>query len=346
MQTISYIYLTDGTSGKIVRYPLSTYTATTGWAACKTGEDTATAPNTYWRAFFQFDTSGILGSQQVENVSFIVSRAKVQPYGDPDTYELRFSIGDIIGGALDGNVAEWDAGTLAAELDERPLHSDLIDLGAVGIAAINKSGNTDVKAWDNSTQGPGGNPSWGFDFNRKTGLGSKCGLRIVLSVPSASVIGRGFASCAAEVTHAASASVVGQGLASLAGYVEHDASASSVGRGFASLEGTIERVGAGTAVGRGFASLEGTIERVGAATLVGRGFASLEGFLYIDPLALHVRTVAVSAADTATVEAIPVDAATIAVASIDSASLVVVSQDTATITVDPDDVATRGQRRN
>lgn len=381
--TYAYIDFNNTTSGKIVLVS-SVYTASTGWANCRTGESVP-APRTWWRAYFQFDTSGIPDHADIISVDFIVSRAKTQPIGDPQFYHMRFSIGDIIGAALNGNVAEWDGGALVASLTAKPIHGQSVDLTSSSFPYINLTGNTDLKVWDQSSQGTG-QSSWSFDFNRKTGIGSKCQLKIAYSVPSGTALGKGyascsaevthdasasatgegtaeliaeierlasgtavgwgFASCVAEVTHHASASVDGQGFASLASYVEHDASASSVGQGFASLKGTTERVGAGTAVGRGFAFLAGSLQYAAAGTLVGRGFASLAGYLDVEPLALHVGTVAVAAADSATVEAIPVDAATIAVVSIDSASLVSVSQDATTITVDPDDVATRGQRRN
>ena len=266
-------------SGKIVLYPGSTYTATTGWAACETGEITTTSPNTYWRAFFSFNTANIPDNAQIDGVTFSVALSKSQPYGAPDQYFLRFSIGQFIGAALNGNAGEWNGGTLATSLSSKPTHGQQVGLGAIGRNAIDKTGDTDVKVWDQSYNTNGGDPAWGIDFNRKTGVGSKCLLVVAYSLPSADLHGYGYLESEGALTAAGSATITGQGTLEAAGVVTAAATATATGEGILEADGYLELPGSADLTGEGILEADGTRERLASGTATGEGILEADGIL-------------------------------------------------------------------
>jgi len=293
----------DIKSGKITFTPPSSYVAATGSGNCQTGQQTLSGEK--WRAFFNFNTSSIPNHAQIEFVGFLIYLSKTQPFGEPEIYRLKFSIGTFIGAALDGTADEFNAGTLMVTLDSKPGHGTMLDLDQDGHgpeAYVNRTGETDVKVWDDSTQGSG-QSSWGLDFNRKF---AKCRLHIMYTVPAATATGRGSA------TASATASVVGSAIAT--------------GRGTVEVAATVEAAGSSTGTGRGAAELIAAVTAAAGATVTGRGIASCSSTaVYFGPLARHIGTRAVAAAHDETRS----------VSWVHSASR----------RCDPDDVRLRGARR-
>lgn len=293
----------DGRSGKIT-LASSVFTAATGWANCKTGES-AFGP-TYWRAYFAFDTSAVPAEAEITSVSFLVVKRRSQPYGDPQYYVCKFSIGEFIGTTLDGDAGEWNGGTLAATIYAKPTGGQLISLGSVGIAAIVPGGQTDVRVWDDSTQGTG-DFSWGVDFNQTF---SKCQLRIVYSMPSAELVGQGLTEAAGNLEAAGSATITGEGVCSCAANVEAVGAATATGEGVLDGGGLVERLGAATAIGEGILEGGAVLEIVGVATLIAEGLLAVAGVIYIPPWAQHSATRSVAASHVAS-RAVAVDVRTI-----------------------------------
>ena len=293
----------DIKSGKITFTPPSSYVAATGSGNCQTGQQTLSGQK--WRAFFNFNTSSIPSNAQIEFVGFLIYLAKSQPFGRPEIYRLKFSIGTFIGAALDGNAAEFNAGTLMVTLDSKPGHGTLLDLDQDGHgpeAYVNRTGETDVKVWDDSIRGSG-DSSWGLDFNRKY---SKCRLHIMYTVPAATATGRGSATASATVSAASSATATGRGTVEVAAAVEAAGSATGTGLGAAALIAAVTAAAGATVTGRGIASCSSTA-------------------VYFEPLARHFGTRSVGAAH----------------AGIRSVSCV----HSASRQCDPDDVRLRGARR-
>jgi len=167
----------DGTSGKITHAGLG-YTAATGWARCDTGQDTSTG-NT-WRAYFNFDTSSLDDTAVVSKVEFYQKLSVFQPLGTPDVLKIQYSIGTFIGDTLDGNVTEWNAGTLVHD-EYQKQNNVWIDISNLADpnGLVSLTGDTDLKIWDVSTQGEG-DSYWGTDFNTPK---IKCQLRVTYTIP-------------------------------------------------------------------------------------------------------------------------------------------------------------------
>lgn len=289
----------DSKSGEVTFTPPSSYVAATGYASCRTGQNTITGSN--WRAYFNFDTSSIPDHAQVTKVEFLIRMNTFQLEGMPDIYRLKFSIGTFIGAALDGNATEFNAGTLMVTLTgSKPTDNTWLDLDQQGGGPepyVNRAGDTDMKVWDDSVQG-GGDPSWSTDFNTSK---AKCRLRVTYQVPTATATGRGTASAAASVMASGSAIATGNGTGQAAGSVMTTGSGAGTGRGEARLvavvlvagtgsatgEGTAEAsatvaaAGSGTASGQGLADLVAVVITVGSASVVGRGLAELDAVVIV-----------------------------------------------------------------
>jgi len=262
----------DAKSGNITYTPPSSYVAATGSAECQTGQSTFSDTN--WRAFFSFNTASIPNHAQIEFVGFLVYLSKNQPFGMPQYYRLKFSIGTFIGGALDGTAEEFNAGTLMVTLESKPAHGTLVDLDEDGHgpeAYVNLSGETDVKVWDDSVQGSG-DSSWGIDFNQKY---QTCRLQVMYTVPEATATGRGTASASATVTAAGSGTAVGRGTSDVAATVTASGSSVVTGIGLAELVASVAAAGAAMATGVGTAKAAGSATAIGAAAATGRGSAHL-----------------------------------------------------------------------
>lgn len=272
----------DGKSGKITFTPPSSYMAATGWAACQTGKHTLDGSN--WRAFFNFDTSSIPDHAQVTKVEFLNRMGLIQIGGGPDLYLLQFSIGSFIGAALDGTADEFYAGTLMVSLYAKPEDNTWLDLNQHGHgpqAYVNLTGDTDIKVWDDSSQGAG-DPYWSTDFN--TGR-HNCRLRVTYQVPSASATGRGTAVAEATVVFPGMAVATGKGAALASAVVAAQGSVAAVGRGVAEVIASVAVIGAGLATGRGLVVALVSVEAAGVASALGRGFAGIVPTIIADGIA-------------------------------------------------------------
>jgi hypothetical protein len=322
-------------SGRIIKV-YSNYTAFVG-LDCDAGQS---PPVVEWGAFFRFDTSNLPDHCDVTAVKFR-SRRDTDPDGEPDDYEIRFSIGDIIGGTLDGTAAEWNAGPEVLTLTTRPADKTTLDFAEAANALVNKAGDTDVKILDHSTQG-GGSASWSTNFNKSTI--ERCRLYIYFTVPSATATMVGSASCSASVVHAAEATASATGTAELgAGLLLSTASATASGVGSGTLRAGIIRLcsasvlasgsvgvadptlicgGIATATAEGAAELAaGLLHSSAAATATAVFTATGAGGIVVPPLALHSLTIAVSAVDAEEVSVSAVNVATISVADDDALEL-------------------------
>ncbi len=333
---------TASNTGRILYIPPSTYMATVGWLYCEAGR--ADSSNMDWRAYFSFDTSSLPDHAQIDAVYFQIRR-RDDPFGEPQYYSLKFSIGTFIGPTLDGNAAEWTGGALMVTLSAKPADKTTLDLSADAqdpCPYVNKTGETDIKIWDASTKGTG-DDVWSTNFNQF--IATPCKLYVYYSVPSATATGKGYAFCAGEVIANASGSATGVGDVDAIATVVAHASGSATGVGEATSVGTavrdgastvvgtggalgsayVVRGGAGTATGVGSATGSAAIVASAAASATGIGAASLEGWIVYAPLALHE--------------------ATISVAPIHSSSASTGAVHTATTSCDAADTATRGPRR-
>lgn len=257
------------------------YTAYTGWAECETGRLT---PFNRWRAFFSFDTSSIPDTAVIISCTMSLRR-RADPVGDPETYLLWFSIGTFIGAALDGNAGEWNGGTAVTSLSVKPADKETVDLTSAAYPYVNKTGDTDLKLWDDSSEG-GGDPSWATRFNKNAG--NLCKLNVEWTIPNlgvATATGRGTASAAGTVSGGieATATATGIGTASASAVLEVPGSATVKGVGTASASAVLEIPGAATATGVGTASAAGTVEGIlfGVATATGVGKATAAAVLTI-----------------------------------------------------------------
>lgn len=349
-------------SGKVQYLPPSTYFAGTGWNVCETGYDGGIP--LYWRAFFSFDTSLIPDHAQIEAVSFRFRR-RGDPLGDPETYRLKISIGTFIGSALNGTQEEYDAGELMVTLYARPADKDLVDLSTGGqnpCPYVNRTGETDIKVWDDSTQGSG-DPSWNTYLNKD--LSTLCKLEVVWSIPSASVTGKGFASCIGTVKRGGRSTVAGDSSAVLAGSVTAFANAAATGVSEAYAAGSIEARARGLVSGTGSASLEAYARRRAAAlatgsgnalatanisvsaemSVLGRGDAACIAACLMSAAAAATARTYASLAASALVDPLAVYSGTRSVSATYGAARAVRTGHSATRSCGPDSVVTRGARR-
>jgi hypothetical protein len=338
------IFAFDNTkSGHLYLYAGS-YTPHTGWDQCETGR---TNPFRRWRAFFNFDTSAIPDHAEITVVTFRIRRG-FDPVGDPDTYALKFSLGTFIGAALNGNVGEWNGGTHLLTLSVKPTDKDVVDLSADGgdpLSLINKTGETDLKIWDDSAQG-GGDTGWATVFNKTTT--ERCELYVTFSVPSGTAVGRATASCSATVTHAASATATGVGEAEMAaGLILASAAATVTGRGTSDLDATVTHNAGATVTGVGSSSARGHLILAGAAEVTGTGSAVLAAHLELHAAgtATGIGTATCAGKIDVYFPPLAIHEDTISVVAVDGASIAVASAHTATISA-AGDTATVGRRRN
>lgn len=316
-------------SGRINK-DMSVYTATIGWAECETGQNND--PFHTSRAFFSFDTSSIDDTAVITLVSFTVRR-RADPFGEPDTYVLRFSIGTFIGEALDGNSQEWGAGYEVADLDVKPADKQTVIFSSQAHTRVNPIGDTDVKLWDDSSQG-GGDPTWATCFNKDsafrchlnvtwvvpqlgvvtaTGSGSVLAVGTVIAAGSATLTGVGSTSATAVQVLPGSATITGVGTVLATGHVflEVVGSATLSGIGTVVAVAAVTAVGSATATGVGTVLAVGVVTAVASATVTGSGTVVALGTviaLLLDPLAYHRATRSVPAVDSRTQRATPVDA--------------------------------------
>jgi len=289
-----------------------------------------------------FDTSSLPDHCTITVLAISIRRRVDEPLGTPQDYILRFSLGTWIGATLDGNVGEWDGGTLRHTLYVDPPDKTIVNFSSAAHADINLSGDTDLKIWDDSFRGTG---DVGCDtyFNKLTD--ARCRLFVTFAIPSAEATGKGYASASGEIVGHATAEVTGEGESAGTGMGVHSGSSSVTGSGSQTSKGTGVRVGIATATGVGdqtsvpwvIADATVTVTGVGygtgsseitaraTATVTGVGYATGDGGIIQAPLAVHSTTISVSSSDSSTV----------------SVGIV----DCATISVDPEDSQTRNPRR-
>jgi hypothetical protein len=260
---------TDSKSGMLIRVPPETYYAVPGWDFCITGKNTQTGQ--IQTAFFSFDTSSLPDAAFVTRVQFQIITSGV-PTPDPLIYGLGFSIGSFIGPALDGNAEEWNGGAYMVLLGSRPVSGTWLDLSQAGgnpCPFVNPSGDTDIKAWDDSI-GDLDHWYWVTDFNTKT---SKCKLRVTYVVPHGSCTGRGAALAAAGVEYWAHGTALGRGSAQVAARAEIAGQGRATGVGQSQALGMAEISGALEALGKGVAWAAAEARLVAGATATGIGVA-------------------------------------------------------------------------
>lgn len=262
----------DGQSGGIWFNNLIGYLVSTGWASCSTGYDESEAREDY-RGYFSFNTSSLPDDCTVTLVEFKVIRGTTEPSGAPETYRLKWSVGTFIGRDLNGNVGEWQGGTWVRTDLSKPANFTWIDLGSGAPALISLTGDTDVKAWDDSTEGDGDN-YWGIAFNTSK---SKCQLRVTYGWNWATATGRGHSSAAGGAIRSGSATATGSGDSSAVGAAIRSGSATATGSGNSSAAGQAIRSGSATATGSGDGSALGRATRSGSATATGSGNSAAAG---------------------------------------------------------------------
>lgn len=272
MPSVVEFNFVDGKSGKITYTPPTFYMAATGYASCQTGQNTTLGQK--WRAFFNFDTSSLPDNALIEKVEFLVRLNTGQPSGEPENTYIKFSIGTFIGAALNGTAEEFNGGTLMVTSTAEPYDNTWLDLNQdLGgpETYVNRSGDTDIKVWDDSVRGSG-DASWGLNLNTSKG---KCKLRITYTVPSATATGRGYATCAGSVAAIGGATATGKGFAEAAVSVGSSGSATASGRGQAELTGSVIVACSGTATGRGTVVIDAVVSALGSAEATGLGTAQL-----------------------------------------------------------------------
>lgn len=124
-----------------------------GFDAQELGHPSLLGYYVYRRALFSFDTSSLAG-QTITKVEFyrswdsFLSPAQYDVgTGVSRNYEIVYAIGDF-GATLDYNQAEYDGGTdclTESGLGSTFSSAGFVDLGANGIAGINKTGRTTIK---------------------------------------------------------------------------------------------------------------------------------------------------------------------------------------------------------
>ncbi len=239
-------------SGRI-NLDLGVYTATTGWDECGTGR---TNPFRRWRAYFSFDTSALPDDAVIQKVTMMIRR-RGDGLGLPETYRLKFNIGTFIGANLDGNAGEWTAGTLVQTLTVKPADKQAVVMDVAALALVNRTGDTDLKLWDDSTQGSG-DPTWETNFNPTTL--QRCRLAIQYTEPRAAVAtGVGTASASATLVIPGAATATGIGTASAVGVQVLPQSAVATGVGTASATAMMVLTGGATATGVGTATAAATV---------------------------------------------------------------------------------------
>jgi hypothetical protein len=220
--------------GRITRTG-SNYVATLGALQCQTGQNVTAGTN--WRGFLKYLTSSIPSYVSAEEIFLVYFRfrRRADPVGEPQTYALKISIGTWVGPTIDGNQAEFDGGTLVRTLSSKPADKQEEDLSSDGIDPVpllNRSGQTDVKLWDDSTQGSG-DASWGTNFNVATL--TKCKLVVVWQIILLTATGTGSASCGADIVRLGSAVATANGEAELAARAIYSADGLGTGEGSAAL---------------------------------------------------------------------------------------------------------------
>jgi hypothetical protein len=289
--------IVDFDNAKSGRVNLDTgvYTATTGWDNCETGRTTGV---NRWRAFFSFDTSALPDDAVIERVTMNIRR-RADGLGDPQTYWLKFSIGTFIGAALNGDAGEWAAGTQCKALDAKPADKADVIMNTVALGLVNRTGDTDLKLWDDSIQGTG-DPTWETNFNKNTSF--RCKLYVRYTEPrSAIATGVGTASADGTVSGSSingTATATGVGTASATATLVIPGAATATGVGTAAGSAVLEVPGTGTATGVGTASGTATLEIPGAATATGVGTAAADATLWLMATATATGVGTASAAGT------------------------------------------------
>ena len=310
----------SGFIGKVGSY----YWATTGWDSCNVGQNIAS--NVAFGAFFRFDTSSIPDHAQITKVQFRVRGYRTAQSGEPGTYDIYFSIGDIIGGSLDGTAAEWNAGTHMISLDARPADRTTLELDADGndpLPLVDVQGDTDIKILDHGVQG-GGDAQWWAFFNKSTT--ERCRLYVYFTLPSATLTGKGSLTCAAMVTSSGTAILTGIGTLTCAAMVTSSGTAILTGKGSLSCAASVTYSGTATLTGIGTLSCSAMVTVRGTATLTGVGTLSCAAtVINLNVMAQHAATRSISGSHSSSV----------AVSSVHSAS----------VSCDPEDAGERGARR-
>lgn len=277
MTAVSTFDFDPAKSGKITLEGLSSYIPSTGAFSCETGETVSS--DTEWNAYFSYDTSSLPDDAVTFLREWIVASRGVGPLGEPEFYVLKFSIGTFIGAALTGDAATWNAGDLIITRTERPADYEVIDLDEeflCGDDYINKTGDTDLKIWDDSTKGSSSWNEWGVLFNNKR----LCQLRITWGYQRATVTGKGSVSATAAVSRPGSATVTGSGTVTASGVVSRAGSATVTGKGLLGPIGSqVSKPGVATITGRGAVSASGGVTRYGAATVTGIGLVKATGII-------------------------------------------------------------------
>jgi len=354
----------NAASGYIVKVG-SYYVAATGWDNCNVGQS-VTAGITCG-AFFSFDTSNLPDHAQIDKVEFRVRGYRNAPIGNPQFYDIRFKIGDIIGGSLDGTAAEWAAGAHMITLTSRPADKTTLDLSDDGndpTQYVDKSGDTDISIIDHGVQGTGDSAWWAF-FNASTT--ERCKLYVWYSVPSAELSASGSLEAAGEVIRGGTAELAGEGELDAAAIATYDGAGTLDGLGdLGAAGGILHSTASGTLAGEGELVAAGIVFRLCAAILAGEGSltaspnwiasgdATLDGIGDLTALAALLHSTAsatlegigtLTAAGGISVPPLAYHLLTIAVSAVDSDSISVSAVDSATIAVELDTLSL-GPRSN
>jgi hypothetical protein len=217
------------------------------------------------------------------------------------------SIGDIIGGTLEGNATEWNAGTEMLTLYAKPADKTTLDLSDDGedpTQYVDVSGDTDIKIIDHGFKGSGAD-SWTANFNKSTT--ERCRLYVSYYLPSGTGTAKFYGSCSAEVIHSASGAGTAKGHSSGTGTAVRSGEGTGTAKGYSSGLGIAVRGGRGTGTAKGYSSgramllalasgdglLRGLAaahaEIVANASAVGTAVftATCSGGFLTEPLALH-----------------------------------------------------------
>lgn len=179
MASPATIAFTDGSSGKIYWTSLGGYVAYTGSSSVSYSGNPSTGA--YERGFLNFDTSVIGAGATVTMVEIYVINNIVQPSVGPTTSYMY--IGQFIEGSLDGNVGEWNGGSLiwvVLSFTRANFPDGWKDLseGGYGDATgyVDVTGETDIRFYGTR----GDKTAWGQNLNQ---VKDKCKLRVTYTVP-------------------------------------------------------------------------------------------------------------------------------------------------------------------
>ena len=239
-------------------------------------EDFGDPTQVEYRGLWQFDTSdattGIPAGDVITKVELLYnySSGPVSTPGDPISWGWYPYIGDFIGAGLDGDAGEFNGGSLLIDgiqsWPSGPPTSDVwMDLGEDAPAEINRSGNTDFRLEDQSTND--GSGTW-YATMRNGAIGAaKAQLRLTYGPPIVTV----------------SATLDGAGSFEAAAIVESVGASTLDGVATIEAAGSVTSIGAATLDGVGSIEASAVVEAVATATL--DGVASIEASAVVESTA-------------------------------------------------------------